>query len=537
MADTPYPLPRSIRQTEVLLGTGATRYGPFGTGWGIFDIEDVLVETRPAAGGTFVPVAAAIEKTAISNRYSAFYVTFPAAITAATAYRVTGKRKPNRQVAVTRGGKIDGLALEEELSKHVVVSQEQQRDINNLGQADIAASVVLSQNNAAASQAASSSASASAATATAAAALITTTQATVALHTTQLAALLGPTVSTKASAYTVLSSDLGTTLNLIGAAYYAVTFGAVGGYAVGSYAITNNDTRAKKIILTGGITYKLWPGQSDIISNLSGAWKSLNGSRRWPLTATTIFYIDQASGVADTDGLASGAGAFNSFANCYQNALNNIDSQNNFVAFYFATGQNYTLHDINFTTQLVGNGQIIIDGNTSNIFLTGAADPCINYTGPAGQITARNFSLFNSFGALASISYPGEINFSTGMVIGASGGPHLQSSGAGSILFMGASYTIAGGGLQHFQAVQLGFIVDYAPVITISANQTYSQFALSNRGGLIQMNANTISLGASVVTGQRYIANSCSGIDGTSANINYFPGNSAGFKDTTSYYT
>jgi hypothetical protein len=126
MADTPFPLPTSLRQTDVLIGDGRTTYGPFGEGWGIFDDDDVDVNVLP------VQVAFTVEKVALSEKYSAFTVTFARALTAADTFQIKGKRRHRRELAVTRGGAIDGLALELELSKQSVVMQELDRDIDDV---------------------------------------------------------------------------------------------------------------------------------------------------------------------------------------------------------------------------------------------------------------------------------------------------------------------------------------------------------------------------------------------------------------------
>jgi Pectate lyase superfamily protein len=157
MAATPYPLPKSTRQTAALLGTGVDTYGSFGTGWGIFEIADVLVETRPVGGATWVPASVTVAKVNPAAPYGPFTIKFGTAIAATMQYRVTGKRQHERSVAVSRGGSIDGVALEKELSKVAVVLQEQRRDIGELGQADIAASVVAASNSAAAAAASAGS--------------------------------------------------------------------------------------------------------------------------------------------------------------------------------------------------------------------------------------------------------------------------------------------------------------------------------------------------------------------------------------------
>ena len=127
MALTPYPLPRSIRQVAVFLGNGGTVYGPFGDGWGIFDIEDVVVKTRLAGQG-FATVTPVIAKVDPLQAYGPFTVTFAAPVLATTQILVKGSRTHERSVAITRGGAIDGVALEKELSKQAVVLQEQRRD-------------------------------------------------------------------------------------------------------------------------------------------------------------------------------------------------------------------------------------------------------------------------------------------------------------------------------------------------------------------------------------------------------------------------
>ena len=163
MGATPYPLPTSTRQTANLLGNGGVKYGPFGTGWGIFDLQDVLVEKRTVGTTVFLPVVCVIEKVNIAAVYDNFYITFPAAITNITEFRVTGQRLHKRELAVTRGGGIDGKQLEAELSKVAAVLQEQRRDITSLGQSVEGTGAVAATAAAAVATAASTSAAASAA--------------------------------------------------------------------------------------------------------------------------------------------------------------------------------------------------------------------------------------------------------------------------------------------------------------------------------------------------------------------------------------
>jgi hypothetical protein len=159
MAATPYPLSASTRQTAALLGDGNSVYGPFGTGWGIFDEADVRVETRAASPGTdpWLEQAVTITKTVPTDVYSPFTVTFSAPLTSATQFRVSGLREPRRELAIARGTALDTDQLEAELSAINVSLQEQRRDI------DAIPAIVAGD---AASQAAASAASAAAALAT-----------------------------------------------------------------------------------------------------------------------------------------------------------------------------------------------------------------------------------------------------------------------------------------------------------------------------------------------------------------------------------
>ena len=338
---------------------------------------------------------------------------------------------------------------------------------------------------------------------------------------------------TVTAARTISNSDTGKVLLLGGAAYYAVSFPAPATVSTGIYTLQNNDTRAKKIVLSGGITYKLWPGQRDIISNVGGAWYALNGPTRYILTATTTVYIDSISGVADTDGLATGSGAFPSLSACYASALANFDTAGNVVYIRSAAGRQYSLPgDFLFKEQLVGCGLVVIDGQGSTVFPTFGTTTqnvaAINYVGQAGAVTLLNFTVYNSYGSGASISYPGLLNFGVGMVFGACALAHMQASGAGSILETNSNYTVSGGALYHFQAVQLGYLVAYGPDCSFSASCSFQYFALVDRGSLLQLNNNTYTLNGYSVTGYRFNLASGGNVSGSGSNPNFFPGTAAG---------
>lgn len=134
MVTTPYPLPRSARRTDVMLGNGGTDYGPFGAGWGIFDVNDVRVWTKPAGASLYVETAATVTKTA-GNPYDTFSISVAGGIANTTQFYVEGERVHERSVGVSRGGALSAQALELELSKIAAVLQEMRRDLNDYANA------------------------------------------------------------------------------------------------------------------------------------------------------------------------------------------------------------------------------------------------------------------------------------------------------------------------------------------------------------------------------------------------------------------
>lgn len=130
MVNTPYPLPRQKRESDVLVGNGSA--GPYGPSlYKIFDIEDVTIWTRPAGALSFSDVSASctIVKTN-GDQYDTFSVTFWEPIPASTEWYHSAKRVAQRSVAVTRAGSLDAPQLEQELSKQASAQSELRRDVD-----------------------------------------------------------------------------------------------------------------------------------------------------------------------------------------------------------------------------------------------------------------------------------------------------------------------------------------------------------------------------------------------------------------------
>lgn len=127
MGNTPYPLPRATRQSDILDCDGVSlTYGPFN--FKIFDLEDVTVWLRPTANAPFAEAAVTVAKAA-GEPFDDFTITFATLQPATADFIVSGSRTHERQYAITKGSALDTDQLEKELSKQGAVLQEWTRDL------------------------------------------------------------------------------------------------------------------------------------------------------------------------------------------------------------------------------------------------------------------------------------------------------------------------------------------------------------------------------------------------------------------------
>lgn len=123
----PFPIPRQVRQTDVLVGNGGTIYGPFS--FKIFDTADVEVWMKAAASTTFVKIAASVAKST-GEPLDTFTVTTAVQIGDADQFVVRSIRLAERSASVVSGARVDITALDKELSKIASMHQEHRRDID-----------------------------------------------------------------------------------------------------------------------------------------------------------------------------------------------------------------------------------------------------------------------------------------------------------------------------------------------------------------------------------------------------------------------
>lgn len=125
---SPYPVPRSIRQTDILVGNGGKFYGPF-DGFQIFDHEDVVVWSRASADAAFERVAVTVAKMR-GLSFDFFSIEFAENLPETTQFVVSSERTAERLVGIKHGTMLDAMALEKELSKQATVLQELRRDLD-----------------------------------------------------------------------------------------------------------------------------------------------------------------------------------------------------------------------------------------------------------------------------------------------------------------------------------------------------------------------------------------------------------------------
>lgn len=123
----PYPLPRQIRRTDVLVGDGVnSTYGPFA--FKIFDAEDVTAWLKRPTDEKWRTAVVTVQKVN-GAAFDTFTVKFGATLNPEDKFVISGARIPERSAGVTQGTKLDPTALEKELTKQAVTLQEARRDI------------------------------------------------------------------------------------------------------------------------------------------------------------------------------------------------------------------------------------------------------------------------------------------------------------------------------------------------------------------------------------------------------------------------
>jgi hypothetical protein len=178
-----------------------------------------------------------------------------------------------------------------------------------------------------------------------------------------------------------------------------------------------------------------------------------------------------------------------------------------------------------------GGGSIVLDGGggtistTSNncLVVTVVLPGLVTYQNVKFQTTTSGSAVFhNGVGTLAGGA---SVNF--GSV--PNGYYHMIALSPGAFIQHNVAYTISGGASSHIVAVGGAQVQTAGITVTVAANVTFgSCFVYGTRGGFVNANANTYSLGAFTVTGTRFIVDEGGIVFTNGGGANYFPGSAAG---------
>lgn len=347
---------------------------------------------------------------------------------------------------------------------------------------------------------------------------------------------------------TVATSDTGKTLVLTGG-FISLTFDTASGYSSNHTTTVINfatETRGKKIIITGGANFILWPGQTATIRNENNTW-AIDKPVRWKAPGSTTLYVNVDNGLDTNDGLAAGAG--NAVQTIFQAVINIVQDQWDLTAnsapqiiIQLADSSNpYAgLHFPGPVVGMSGNATILIQGNQS--------DPRLTTISTDAQNNCLN--LFD--GAILEIKWVQVDNTSGGAIVvqtnaicrivgdvwfkRATGGAHMLALLGGKII-LDAGYTIANQANFHAQAIGGGTITkSQALTVTFVTSPTFTTFVYAQQLSYQGWGGVTFNLQGNTVTGQRYYADTNSVITVDGGGATFLPGSIAGATATGGQY-
>jgi len=342
--------------------------------------------------------------------------------------------------------------------------------------------------------------------------------------------------------YTLKAGDIGNTVALGGNTFYQLTIGPVANYDPQFLClIVNIDLmpggRAKKIVVTGGPTVLLWPGQSFFLFRVANAWYTAPSDPvplRWNVPANVTLNVNASVGNDNNDGLATGAGNALATPQRAADIISGLWDINTRTVTIQVTGA--VTGSIAVNSPWVGSGTVQLLGDTTTppntTWTNSTGNPNVIVQG-AGRLQVSGFKLVNTGGGdgCAAITF-GTLALVGKMEFGAVGNYHMEANQNGQIsYFASAPYVISGGGNAHYGAAAAGAILisgfTGANTISITGTPAFpAGFALANQGSIAApSNAYSGSVN-NTTTPQWQILNGGAIYTG-GVGAGYFPGNAA----------
>jgi hypothetical protein len=317
------------------------------------------------------------------------------------------------------------------------------------------------------------------------------------------------TQSVKSANYTVLNSDLASTIVTGGGSQFTVTFSAAGTYSSNFYClVSNQNTRATTIAITGLSSFLLYPLQAVVVYVSSGSWATYGQPTRYKKAGINL-YVDVNNGNDSNDGLSTGSSAYKTIGAACAALYRDVDCANAQPTINIAAG--LYPETVTIQGQLTGFNFVLFQGASSATVTwrpNGAA--CLIVADNAEcQVSGIKFD--NAGGAsntvAISMHQPSVIDVLNDIQFGAFPGAsscHINND-KGGYVNMPASYTISGGAAYHIQ-LSSGAVLTQSGggTISIQNTPTFTTMYFAVLGTMINFTGTVTYSGAPATGAQKY---------------------------------
>lgn len=242
------------------------------------------------------------------------------------------------------------------------------------------------------------------------------------------------------------------------------------------------------------------------------------------LNANLNLYVS-TTGSDSNNGLTSGTAFLTiqkAINTCYQYNLNGYTITIN-VALGTYTGA------ISVIAPFIGDGSVILLGNTTTPtnYILSTSSTTITVKNSGSILNIEGFEITTSVGNGIYATRGGQVNVIGNMNYGACAGFQNVADDGGKI-YLSTNYTISGNALGHYVLNDAGanIVITGSPTVTLSGTPAFTNFVSGS--GASTLNAIGITFSGSA-TGQRFNISQNTVVNtGTSGNLTYFPGSTAG---------
>lgn len=237
-----------------------------------------------------------------------------------------------------------------------------------------------------------------------------------------------------------------------------------------------------------------------------------------PTSTLTLFVRtdgnDANNGLSNTTG-----GALLTLQRAFDILVKNYDVSGSAIQIKFADGS-------------YAGGQLngLISGQTGYITIQGNAGTPANVVftsviaNNGGLLSVESLKIQSSGDGLTCGG--GTFALSSGVIFGPCSGAHIYANNG--VFSIGSNYNIVGGGASHLRAYNVGKFIFGPGVATLTGTPAFStSFVDGNISSMINLSSGGFTY-SGAATGVRFVIDNLTGIFGTGANVNYFPGNAPG---------